>query len=65
MNYLSVENLTKNYGDLLLFENICFNINKKQKIALIAKNGAGKSTLLNIIMGKDIADNGTACGWCD
>ncbi len=58
MNYLSVENLTKHYGEKLLFENISFGINKGQKVALIAKNGTGKSTLLNIITQHDIADNG-------
>ena len=59
MNYLSVENLTKSYGEKLLFENISFGIDAGQKIALIAKNGTGKTTLLNIITGKDFADNGS------
>jgi len=60
MNYLSVENLSKWYGDKLLFENISFGINKGQKVALIAKNGIGKTSLLNIINGLDIADSGRA-----
>lgn len=47
---LTVENLTKSFGDKLLFENISFGINAGQKSALIARNGYGKSTLLNIIM---------------
>ncbi|MGX8712292.1 MAG: ABC-F family ATP-binding cassette domain-containing protein [bacterium] len=47
---LTVENLTKSFGDKLLFENISFGINARQKSALIARNGYGKSTLLNIIM---------------
>ena len=47
---LTVENLTKSFGDKLLFENISFGINSGQKSALIARNGYGKSTLLNIIM---------------
>lgn len=59
MNYLNVENLSKYYGDKLLFENISFGIDKGQKIALIAKNGTGKTSLLNIINGQDIPDNGT------
>lgn len=59
MNYLSVENLTKSYGEKLLFQNISFGIDEGQKVALIAGNGTGKSTLLNIIMGLDIPDSGT------
>ena len=59
MNYLSVENLTKSYGEKLLFDNISFGINEGQKVALIAGNGTGKSTLLNIIMGHDLPDSGT------
>ena len=47
---LTVENLTKSFGDKLLFEDISFGINAGQKSALIARNGYGKSTLLNIIM---------------
>jgi len=57
--YLQVENLTKSFGDNLLFENISFSVMKDQKTALIAKNGAGKSTLLNIICKKDSADSGS------
>ena len=56
---LTVENLTKSFGDKLLFENISFGINAGQKTALIARNGYGKSTLLNILTGKDIPDSGT------
>ena len=47
---LTIENLTKSFGDKLLFEDISFGINAGQKSALIARNGYGKSTLLNIIM---------------
>ena len=47
---LTVENLTKSFGDKLLFEDISFGINAGQKSALIARNGYGKSTLLNIII---------------
>ena len=58
MIYLTVENLTKSYGDIELFENISFGISKNQKVALIARNGAGKTSLLNILSGKDSADSG-------
>ena len=59
MNYISVENLTKTYGIVTLFEDISFNINEGDKIAIVAKNGSGKTTLLNILMGKDFSDSGT------
>lgn len=59
MNYISVENLTKTYGIVTLFEDISFNINEGDKIAIVAKNGSGKTTLLNILIGKDFADSGT------
>ncbi len=58
MNYLSVENITKSYGERVLFENISFGINKDQKIAFIAKNGTGKTSLLNIIAGVESPDSG-------
>jgi len=58
MNYLAVENLTKSFGEKLLFENISFGIESGQKIGLIAKNGAGKSSLIKIITGEEDADSG-------
>ena len=58
ISYLQVENLSKSYGDLTLFEGIHFGVGQGQKIALIAKNGTGKTSLLNIIAGKDSQDNG-------
>lgn len=58
MNYLTVENLTKSFGEKLLFENLSFGIESGQKIALIASNGAGKSSLIRIIAGKDTPDSG-------
>lgn len=58
LNYLSVENISKAYGERVLFENVSFGINKDQKIALIAKNGAGKSSLLKILIGQDSPDTG-------
>lgn len=59
ISYLQVDNLSKRFGEQLLFENISFGIGKGQKVALIAKNGMGKSTLLRIIAGKDTSETGT------
>ena len=56
--YLQVDNLTKSFGDLVLFENISFGIAEGQRVGLIAKNGSGKTTLLNIITGKEGYDSG-------
>ena len=58
MNLLTVENISKSYGELVLFENLSFGINKDQKIALIAKNGSGKTSILNILSGADSPDTG-------
>ncbi len=58
MHYVSVEGLTKSYGIQPLFENISFNIEEGDKIALVARNGTGKSTLLRILAGTEIADEG-------
>ena len=57
-NYITVEQLTKSYGDKPLFNNIGFGINKGQKTALVAANGSGKSTLLKILAGKETYDEG-------
>lgn len=57
-SYLQIDNLTKSFGDLVLFENISFGIAEGQRIGLIAKNGTGKTTLLNIISGKEGYDTG-------
>lgn len=56
--YLQVEEVSKRYGDRLLFENISFTINKDDKVALIAPNGAGKTSLLDLIAGKESPDSG-------
>ena len=58
MNYLSVENISKSYGERVLFEDISFGINKGQKIAFVAKNGSGKTSILNILAGNDVSDSG-------
>jgi ATP-binding cassette subfamily F protein uup len=57
-SYLQVGNISKSYGDHILFNQISFNINEGDKIALIAPNGSGKTTLLNILAGKDASDSG-------
>lgn len=58
MNYLSVENISKTYGERVLFENISFGISKDQKVAFVAKNGSGKTSILNIIANLDVPDSG-------
>lgn len=57
--YLDVQNLTKSFGDLLLFHQISFSVAEGQRIGLIAKNGTGKSTLLSVITGKEGKDEGS------
>ena len=59
MNYLSVDNLGKNYGERILFEGLNFGLNQGDKMALIANNGTGKSSMIKIIAGKDHQDEGT------
>lgn len=58
MNLLSVENLSKSYGEKQLFKDISFGISQGEKVALVARNGTGKSTLLRILCNKDQADSG-------
>lgn len=58
MNYLSVEQLTKSYGDRTIFEDLSFGIDQGQKVALVAKNGSGKSTLIRCLMGEEPYDSG-------
>ena len=58
MHYASIENISKSFGIRALFNNITFNIEEGDKIALIARNGSGKSTLLKIITGLDTAGAG-------
>jgi ATP-binding cassette subfamily F protein uup len=59
MNFLSVEQLTKSYGERLLFSDLTFGIEHGQKVAIVAKNGAGKSTLLRCLLGLEPPDSGT------
>ncbi|MFC7356843.1 ABC-F family ATP-binding cassette domain-containing protein [Jejudonia soesokkakensis] len=58
MNYVSVENVGKSYGERVLFKGISFGINEGQKIGFVAKNGTGKTSLLNILSGEDAPDEG-------
>ena len=58
MNYASIEQISKAYGERIIFQNISFGINAGQKIGLIAKNGTGKTSLLKILSGQDHPDEG-------
>ncbi|KJD33663.1 ABC transporter [Tamlana nanhaiensis] len=58
MNYLTVENISKSYGEVVLFQDLSFSIHKDQKIAFVAKNGTGKTSILKILSGEDAPDNG-------
>lgn len=60
MNYLSLENVTKTYGEKVLFDHISLQINQGDKVALVAKNGTGKSTLLRVIAGEEQPEGETA-----
>ncbi|WP_323788732.1 ABC-F family ATP-binding cassette domain-containing protein [Psychroserpens sp.] len=58
MNYITVENISKSFGELELFSNLSFSIHKDDKIAFVAKNGSGKTSILNILSGDDTPDAG-------
>ncbi|WP_378185223.1 ABC-F family ATP-binding cassette domain-containing protein [Aquimarina sp. W85] len=58
MNYVSIENIAKSFGERILFKNISFGINEGQKIGFVAKNGTGKTSLLNIVAGGEHPDEG-------
>ena len=57
--YLQVDNLTKSYGDRLLFESVTFGVNEGDKIGIVAKNGTGKSTLLRLLADRESPDSGS------
>ena len=58
MNYASIENISKSFGERIIFKDLSFGINEGQKIGLIAKNGTGKTSLLKILSGEDQPDQG-------
>ncbi|MFA8450457.1 MAG: ABC-F family ATP-binding cassette domain-containing protein [Bacteroidales bacterium] len=58
MNYLTVQNISKTFGEKQLFNDLSFGMEKGQKVALIARNGTGKTTLLKILLGKVLQDEG-------
>ena len=58
MNLLSVENLSKSYGERLIFNDISFGLAKGERVALIARNGTGKTSLLRAIVGQEPQDEG-------
>jgi ATP-binding cassette subfamily F protein uup len=58
MNFLSVDRISKNLGERILFQDLSFGLSKGDKVALIANNGTGKTSLLNILTGQDTPDNG-------
>lgn len=60
MQYLVLENVSRSYGDKILFKNINLSVSKGDKIALVAKNGSGKTTLLKIIAGEEGSDGETS-----
>ena len=58
MNFLSIENLTKSYGERMIFADLTFGIDQGQKVAIVAKNGSGKTTMMRCIMGIEPVDSG-------
>ena len=58
-NFLNIENLTKSYGDRILFSDITFGVDQGDKIGIVARNGTGKSTLLQLLAGEESADSGS------
>jgi ATP-binding cassette subfamily F protein uup len=58
MNFLSIENLTKSYGERMIFADLTFGIDQGQKVAIVAKNGSGKTTMMRCIMAMEPVDSG-------
>ncbi len=58
MNFLSVEEITKSFGERVIFENLSFGIDQGQKVAIVAKNGSGKTTLLRCLLNMEPVDDG-------
>lgn len=58
MNFLSIENLTKSYGERMIFADLTFGIDQGQKVAIVAKNGSGKTTMMRCIMALEPVDSG-------
>lgn len=56
---LTVDNLTKGFDGTVLFDNICFQIKRGERVALIGSNGTGKTTILKLINGIIPADSGS------
>jgi ATP-binding cassette subfamily F protein uup len=56
LNYLSAENLSRSYGERVLFNEVTFGIDRGQKMALVAKNGTGKTSLLRILAGLEVSE---------
>jgi len=63
MNFLTLENVTKSYGEKILFEGLDLQISQGEKVALVAKNGSGKTTLLKVIAGEETPEGETANVW--
>ncbi|MCK5538655.1 MAG: ABC-F family ATP-binding cassette domain-containing protein, partial [Bacteroidales bacterium] len=58
VSYLQIENLSKSFGERVIFSDISFGISKGERVAMVAPNGAGKTTLFKIIAGKETAESG-------
>ena len=58
MNFLTLEQISKSYGEKMLFKDLALYINKGDKVALVAKNGTGKSSLLRVVAGIEAAEQG-------
>lgn len=55
---LQIQNLTKSYGDRILFDQVSFTLNRGERVGIVGRNGTGKSTLFKILMEEISADDG-------